>query len=331
MAVFTSLNIVQIQSYINIHFPHLGEVIVAQGIQAGIENTNYFVHTRKSTKDIEEPIQKWVLTIFERLTKEQLPYYLGLMDYFANNNIPCPQPLKSIQTQEWIFDINNKPAVLATCLSGKSEDYPNEEQCFSMGKMLAQMHQVSLNYEQEQHRIEQVNLRGISWWASVIPQVSPFLNEEKQKVLHETWLEQLFMMQSNDYVSLPRGAVHADLFRDNALIENNQISGVIDFYFAGHDTLLFDFCVCSNDWCIDALTGELNQERYQAFLTAYESIRPFQNNEKKLLNLVFQTAAMRFWLSRLYDYYLPREAALIQAKNPDHFYRVLIARKKLKN
>jgi homoserine kinase type II len=190
--------------------------------------------------------------------------------------------------------------------------------------MLARMHLAGQDYP-----LHQPNLRGLAWWRDVVPQLLPFLEAPQAALLQEELAYQEQLAASARYADLPKGPIHADLFRDNVMFEpgegpgRERLTGFFDFYFAGCDTFLFDLAVCLNDWCIDLSTGVLIEDRASVFVSAYESVRPLSGAEHRLLPALLRAAALRFWVSRLYDLHLPREASLLKAHDPRHFERVL--------
>jgi homoserine kinase type II len=294
----------------------LGEFVSLSAIAAGIENTNFFLTTTHGD---------YVLTLFEVLTQAQLPFYIELMHHLATRGIavPQPQPLRDGSRLTWL---KNKPCAIVSRVPGAYEAKPSAMHCALAGKTLAQAHLASLDFA-----IKQPNLRGLSWWENIAPEVRPFLNDSQQVLLTETLQEQRDMSISPAYGLLPRGPAHCDLFRDNVLFtgtfEAPRMGGIIDFYFAGWDTWLFDVAVSVNDWCIDRDTGVLNALRTDAWLSAYARARPFTDAENSLWSALLRGAAVRFWLSRLYDYHRPRAAQTLTPHDPTHFERVLLARR----
>jgi homoserine kinase type II len=306
MAVFTPVSVPEAQPLMN--RLQLGKVTELRGIEGGIENTNYFVTTDKGS---------YVLTLFERLTAQQLPFYLYLMQHLAQRGIPVPEP-KATTEGEILHTINGKPAAVVDKLVGKSQLAPQAVHCHAVGAMLARMHLAGRDYNRHQP-----NLRSLAWWNETIPSVLPFLTPDQKNLIGAELAYQNHLAQSPEYASLPRGPVHADLFRDNVMFDGEQLTGFFDFYFAGVDTWLFDVAVCLNDWCIDLPTGRHDAERARAFLTAYQSVRPFTAQERALLPGLLRAGALRFWVSRLWDFYLPREASMLKPHDPAHFERVL--------
>jgi len=291
---------------------HLGELRELRGIQGGIENTNYFVTTER-----EGAAHAYVLTLFERLSHQQLPFYLYLMKHLAQRGIPVPDPACD-SDGDILHTVCGKPAAVVNKLRGHSELAPQPDHCAAVGAMLARMHLAGRDY-----RRTQPNLRGLAWWNETVPVVLPFLTEAQAALLRSELAYQNHVAAGSVYAALPRGPVHADLFRDNVMFEGTELTGFFDFYFAGVDTWLFDVAVCLNDWCIDLPTGTPDDARSSAFLQAYAHERPFCAAERQLLPAMLRAGALRFWISRLWDFHLPREAALLQPHDPTHFERVL--------
>jgi homoserine kinase type II len=184
--------------------------------------------------------------------------------------------------------------------------------------MLAKMHVAGQDYP-----LYQPNLRGLEWWRETTPVVLPYLPDDAQRLLRAEMHFQEALAASALYESLPRGPIHADLFRNNVMFDGERLSGFFDFYFAGCDTWLFDVAVTVNDWCIDLDTGATDPARVRAMLDAYRAERPFTSAEEAAWPALLRAAALRFWLSRLYDFYLPREAEMLTPHDPTHFERIL--------
>ena len=308
MAVYTPITAQQAQTLLD--DLALGQLIRLQGIQGGIENTNYFVDSERGS---------FVLTLFERLTHAQLPFYLELMRHLAEKGVAVPAPHANAAGQI-LHTVAGKPAALVDKLAGASQLKPQAVHCAAIGRALAQLHVAGADFP-----LQQPNLRGLQWIAQTVPVVQPYLNPEQTQLIQSELSAQQTLAASSAYASLPRGAVHADLFRDNALFVGEQLSGIFDFYFAGTDTYAFDMAVCLNDWCIDLSTGQDDAQRAAAFVQAYEAVRPLTAAERELLPAMRRLGALRFWTSRLWDFYLPREAEVLQAHDPKHFERVLLA------
>ena len=286
----------------------LGALQSLRGIEGGIENTNYFVSCEAG---------EYVLTLFERLTAEQLPFYLYLMKHLASAGIPVPDPQADAEGNI-LHSLCGKPAAVVNRLRGRSQLAPTAAHCAAVGAMLARMHLAGRSFEREQP-----NLRALPWWNSTAPVVLPHLSAAQAELLQSelAWQNQLAL--SAVYAALPRGPVHADLFRDNVMFDGEVLTGFFDFYFAGVDSWLFDMAVALNDWCIDLPTGAHNTERAKAFLRGYQTVRLLSAAELSLLPDMARAGALRFWISRLWDYHLPRDAAMLTPHDPTHFERVL--------
>ena len=306
MAVFTEVSTKEARELLR--RLQLGKLLELRGIEGGIENTNYFVTCEHG---------EYVLTLFERLTAEQLPFYLHLMKHLAHAGIPVPDP-QADKHGEILHQVCGKPAALATKLRGKSQLSPQEAHCAAVGTMLARMHLAASGYERQQP-----NLRGLPWWNETVPVVLPHIGAEPAALLQSELAYQNHVAASSAYAALPRGPIHADLFRDNVMFEGEELTGLFDFYFAGVDPFLFDLAVCLNDWCIDLPTGAHAAPRAQAMIDAYQAVRPLTAHERALLPAMLRAGALRFWISRLWDFYLPREAAMLKPHDPTHFERVL--------
>ena len=309
MAVFTSVT--EEQAALLMSQLGLGELTSLKGIEGGIENTNYFAST-----DLGE----YVLTLFERLNHEQLPFYLFLMKHLAEKGIPVPNPAAN-RDGDILHTLNEKPTAVVNRLSGQSQLTPEAVHCAAVGTMLARMHLAGEDYNRSQP-----NLRGLAWWNDTVPVVLPYLDEAQASLLQSELAYQNHIANGAAYQALPKGPVHADLFRDNVMFEGTALTGLFDFYFAGVDTWLFDLAVCMNDWCIDLQSGEHASDRAQAMLEAYQAVRPLRPAERQLLPAMLRAGALRFWISRLWDFHLPRDAAMLKPHDPTHFERVLRAR-----
>jgi homoserine kinase type II len=291
---------------------NLGTLVSLTGCASGIENTNYFCDTTTG---------RYVLTLFERLSREQLPFYLHLMKHLADRGIPVPGP-KADAAGEILHSLRGRPAALVDRLRGSHRLAPDAAHCATVGQMLARMHLAGHSYERVQP-----NLRGLAWWVETVPVVLPFLDAAQRELLASELAFQQQVAASSAHASLPRGPIHGDLFRDNVMFDatpdGDRLGGFFDFYFAGVDALLFDIGVCLNDWCIALDSGRLAEDRAAAFVQAYDAVRPLTGTELRLLPALMRGAALRFWISRLWDLHLPRDAAVLTAHDPTHFERVL--------
>ena len=306
MAVFTAVTLDDLTQWMD-QFP-LGRPLALQGIASGIENSNFFLTTERG---------EFVLTVFENLDAEQLPFYLQLMRHLAERGIPVPAPVANADGA-LVTRLQGKPAAIVSKLDGSSQMAPQPAHCAEVGAMLARMHLAADDFP-----LAQPNLRGLDWWQATAPRVLPFLTPENARLLQDEVAYQAAFAATDTYARLARGPVHADLFRNNVMFVGERLSGCFDFYFAGVDTWLYDLAVTVNDWCIDLATGELDLPRLQALLAAYAAVRPFTDEEIESWQPMLRAAALRFWLSRLYDLHVPRAAEMLTPHDPTHFERIL--------
>ena len=317
MAVFTSVTDQQLAAWLS-HYP-LGDVVACKGIASGIENSNFFLSTTQG---------EYVLTIFEKLSATELPFYLDLMRHLASHQIRVPDPI--LRDDGQLFGmLLGKPACIVTRLPGSAQLAPLAHHCAEVGQMLARSHLAGRDFAETQ-----ANLRSLAWWQQVTPALLPHLSTDQSELLRRELAHQQAFFASDDYQQLPGGPCHCDLFRDNVLFvadpngqaSQDMLGGFFDFYFAGNDKWLFDLAVTVNDWCVDLDTGELDEPRTLALLDAYQSVRPLTAIEHRHWRDMLRAGALRFWVSRLFDFHLPRSAALLQAHDPSRFERTLLAR-----
>jgi homoserine kinase type II len=306
MAVFTAVTLDDLTQWIK-QFP-LGQATAIKGIASGIENSNFFLTSERG---------EYVLTIFENLGFEQLPFYVQLMRHLAQRGIPVPDPVPN-DRGELVVSLHGKPAVVVSRLAGESQMDPQPVHCAEAGTMLARMHLAGRDFP-----LRQPNLRGLDWWLDAAPRVAPFLAEAEARLLASEIAFQQAFAATDTYQGLASGPVHADLFRNNVMFVGDRLSGCFDFYFAGCDTWLFDLAVTVNDWCIDQQSGRLDAARVGALLAAYHAVRPFTAGERAAWQPMLRAAALRFWLSLLYDLHLPRAAEMLTPHDPTHFERIL--------
>ncbi len=315
MAVFTELSQDAVRTLL-LNFD-IGELTALEPIESGIENTNYFLDTTQG---------RWVLTVFERLSAQELPFYLELCAHLKSHGCSVAAPV--VNRNGHLFDfVCGKPFAIADRLSGSSYADVDTVECASMGKTLAKMHLAAKDFKPYQK-----NLRGYEWVRETTPKIQPHVPEALYAKLVNEVKHQGTVYASQAYAQLTQTACHCDLFRNNAMIADHgtdkaHVSGVFDFYFAGCSPWLFDLAVTVNDWCITPSTGQLDEVRVRAFMDAYHAERPLTENEHSLWRDMLRAAALRFWTSRLYDFYLPREASLLKPHDPTHFERVLDDRK----
>lgn len=306
MAVFTAVSLDDLTPWIE-QFP-LGKARALRGIASGIENSNFFLSTDSG---------EFVLTIFENLNFEQLPFYLELMRHLAERGILVPAPVAT-RDGALVAALHGKPTAIVSKLEGSSQMDPAPAHCAAVGAMQARMHLAAQDFP-----LQQPNLRGLPWLVWATPQVLPKMDDATAELLRSEMRFQMDIAAGDSYAALPRGPVHADLFRNNVMFDGERLTGFFDFYFAGCDTWLFDLAVTVNDWCVDVESGVLDVARVRAMVDAYHAVRPFTDAERSLWQAMLRAAALRFWLSRLVDLHQPREAEILTPHDPTHFERIL--------
>jgi len=305
MSVYTPVSSEELDAWLARYA--VGSLVEQSPIASGIENTNYFVTTEKGP---------YVLTLYERLPAGELPFYLNLMAHLARAGVEAPAPIPD-RTGALFSMLNGKPAGLVVRVDGTQIDAPDVPHCTAVGAALGRLHVAGATY-----RARLSNRRGPSWWRQAARAVRPFLDPGQNELL----AAELKFQAGFGKGKLPRGAIHADLFRDNVLFVGNRVSGIIDFGFAATDFLAYDLAITVNDWCIaDAggARGELVPELVSALVAAYQRVRPLNADERAQWGALLRAAALRFWVSRLYDHHLPRPGELIHAHDPAHFERIL--------
>jgi len=304
MSVYTTIEADELEGFLSNY--SVGALRDYEGIADGIENTNYFVNTLNGDD------RCFVLTLFEHHALEQMQYYLGLMHHLADHRVPSADPVAD-NKGNYVRLFKQKPAALVHCLDGGSIVDTEVSHCEQIGAAMGKMHAAGLSYNAHQS-----NPRGPAWCASTAETVSSKLADEDVVLLQA----EVDFQKSNRDADIPRGVVHADLFRDNALWDGDTLSGIIDFYYACDDVLLYDVAVLVNDWC-NTHDAALDKDKVMALLQAYNSYRPFQDNEQQYWSTMLRAGALRFWLSRLYDKHFPRPGELVHTKDPDEFRAIL--------
>ena len=301
MSVYTTVSEQALSEFLKDY--SIGTLVSLSGISDGIENTNYFVETTQG---------KYVLTLFESLTAEELPFFLDLMAHLNEHQVPSAHPIAD-NNKHYLKTLCGKPAALVQRLTGKSEMQPNSAQCAALGKALGHAHVVTDDFTGKRK-----NRRGPHWWQQTGQKLLPHLSPEQKQLLED----ELAFQAKHKNDKLIRGTIHADLFRDNALFDGNQLTGIIDFYYACNDVLLYDIAVAVNDWCSNP-DGSLNTLHCDHLIQAYQQERPLSDEEKADWSVMLRAAALRFWLSRLQDKHFPREGEMTHIKDPAVFENIL--------
>jgi len=308
MAVYTEVSKTDLETLLKDY--DLGKLIDFKGIDGGIENTNYFV-----TLDNEGLQQEYVLTLFEELNQDEMPYFVELTTWLAERGCPVPFPFKD-NNGIALKSLHGRPALLQPRLSGHHIETLTESHCSQIGAALAQFHQAGRDFylQRQAHR-------GVFWWRRESQHIADKLSDEDAQLLRTE--VDLFDQLREQPWNLPQGAIHGDLFYDNALFEGDKLSAILDIYNACTGYLLYDLAIVANDWCVNA-DGSIDPLREQALLTAYGKVRPFDENEYLAWPQLVRTAAMRFWLSRLIPALDPGSTQKI--KDPEEFRRILLQR-----
>jgi len=303
MSVYTRVEPEQLKTFLADYA--VGELENYKGISAGITNTNYFVDTT---------LGRWVLTIFEKLQASELSFFLDLMDHLAGQGVPSAHPVAR-SDGGFLSELAGKPAALVYRLRGASVESPTLTQCANLGGVVAEQHRAAASFTQQR-----TNSRGLAWAQRTAQELDGRLSAEESTLLND----ELQFQASQDLKQLPRGVIHADLFRDNVLIEHDHVSGLIDFYYACSNVLLFDLAVICNDWCVRD-NDRFMPEHWQAVSQAYARRREFTDEEQKAWPTILRAAALRFWVSRLHDWHFPRDGEDTHQKDPSPFMRILLA------
>ncbi len=301
MSVFTPVSESELRRYLSDY--DLGDLIAYKGIEEGIENTNFFLTTSQG---------EFVLTLFERTPAADLPYFLGVMDHLSRAAIPSARPMLRRDGQV-LGSLNGRASAIVERLPGRGLEQPHPQQAAALGDVLAKMHQAGADFPD--HR---PNCRGPAWWEPAAVRLRDKLPAAQYALLED----ELAFQATFDQKALPGGVIHADLFRDNALFDGMQLTGLIDFYYACNDAWAYDVAVCVNDWAINA-RGQFDAAVYEALVGAYAAQRAFSAAERDAWPAQLRRAALRFWVSRLLDWHFPRPGELTYSKDPGEFERIL--------
>ena len=303
MSVYTTVTPEELDAWLARYT--IGGLVEQAPIAAGIENTNYFVTTERGS---------YVLTLYERLPADELPFYLNLMAHLAKAGAKVPAPERD-RTGALFSLLNGKPAGLVERIDGASVRHPTIDHCAAVGAALAELHVASQSY-----RARLTNRRGPAWWRQMARVVQSFLTPEQRELL----TNEVKFQTGFGKGKLPKGAIHGDLFCNNVLFHDGRVAGIIDFGFAATDFFAYDLAITVNDWC---LTGNpdcrLDPMRVAALTRAYHAVRPLNDEERAQWPALLRAAALRFWVSRLHDLHLPRQGELTHAHDPGEYERIL--------
>lgn len=308
MSVYTRVSRRRLQAFLR-HYD-IGELVAIQGIAGGIENTNYFVDTTRG---------RFVLTLVEQWPASEVAYFAELMAWLHARDIPCPGPVAG-RDDQLVRPLEGRAAILVQRLPGSGIDAPGTRQRRAVGRLLAEMHLAS-----DAFPVRREDRRGTAWRDAIASSVLPRLPENLARLLGD----ELAFQREVDTLDLPRGVIHADLFRDNVLFSAGEISGVIDFYYACDGRLAYDLAIAVNDWCSRS-DGTLDEAASRCLTEAYHARRPLQDMERRHWFAMLRAAALRYWLSRLHDTLFPRKGVIITVKDPRELEAILKHRREMK-
>ena len=313
MAVYTKLAHQEVEQFLEQY--NINNFKDYKGITEGVENTNYFINTLE---------QDYILTIYEkRVDENDLPFFINLLSNLSENKFPCPKPIAN-KNNEKINKIKNKNAALVTFLNGQSKNKITSEECFEIGKITAQLHEITKKFN-----ISRKNNLSIESWQNIFEKIV------KQKIdLDETIIKKtksyLNFLKDKWPKNLPQGIIHADLFPDNIFFTKNKVSGIIDFYFACNDFFAYEIAICINSICFDN-NSTFNMTKAKNLIDGYSSIRTLDEEEKKFLPILSMGAAMRFFLTRLHDFYHTDNKAEVKIKDPFEYFKKIEFHSTIKN
>jgi homoserine kinase type II len=314
MAVYTKINKKDLL-YINKEFNDK-RFLSFKGIKQGIENTNYLLKSKN---------KKYILTIFEkRVSRKEIPFFMKLMDKLNTSKLNCPKPLKN-KNGKYLINLKNKTACIVSFLQGKDKKTLNPKNCYDVGRVMAQMHLRTKTiklFRKNSMNIKNLNplLKSIKFKSKKFINIDKFLKINFDNI-KKKWPKKL-----------PGGIIHGDLFIDNIFFKNNKLSGIIDFYFAANDYFMYEIAICINALCFDKINSrfKINKNKIKNLIKGYESIRNISLKEKESLNILCRGAAMRYFLTRLYDYANTPKTAIIKIKDPREYYQKIIIHNNLK-
>ena len=313
MAVYTKLEYQEVEKFLEQY--NINGFKDYTGITEGVENTNYLIKTLK---------QDYILTIYEkRVNENDIPFFIKLLSNLSENKFPCPRPIEN-KNNEKINKIKDKNAALVTFLDGQSKNKITSEECFEIGKITAQLHEITKKFN-----IHRKNNLSIESWKDILEKTIQQKIDLDNTIITKT-RNYLNLLKDKWPKNLPQGIIHADLFPDNIFFKNNKVSGIIDFYFACNDFFAYEIAICLNSICFDN-NSTFNMTKAKNLIDGYSSIRTLSENEKKYLPILSMGAAMRFFLTRLYDFYNTDNKANVKIKDPMEYFKKIEFHSTIKN
>ncbi|MDX8408561.1 MAG: homoserine kinase [Mariprofundales bacterium] len=304
MSVYTELSFDQVAAIVKGYA--LGALHKVTGIAAGIENSNFFIDTDSG---------RFVLTIFERMDHTSVPWFMQLMHHLSHHGLACPD-VQSQRNGKMVFALDGKAGCIVSCLPGRVHDLLSLRQLESAGVTLAKLHQAGHDFSPQR-----ANSTGSSWLEETANQLVGKIAQRYGVATEQLLFEELAWQQQQPQQELPNGIIHGDYFCDNILFEGEEVSGVIDFYYAHTAPFVMDIAISIN--ALSLIMQQEDEERMALFIAGYQQVRPLHKEELEALPALLRLAALRFWLSRLYDAIFPREGAMTQVKDPEEYRRKL--------
>ena len=308
MAVYTKLSENNLKDFFSKY--NLGKLLNYKGIKEGIENTNYFIQTEKD---------KFILTVYEKRVEEKdLPFFMALMKNLFDENFPSPEPIIN-KNGSYITDISEKKAAVVSFINGSAKKNLSPINCYEIGKYAAKLHMITKKLTGKRR-----NILSVDSWRKIYKNVEKDcikIHPNLTKIIEENLDE----IENNWPKSIPSGIIHADLFSDNIFFKNNKLTGIIDFYFSCNDFYAFEIAICLNALCFEGHKENLsfNVTKAKKFIDGYSQVRQLSEEEKKSLKILCQGAAMRFLLTRVFDYLNLTEGAIVKTKDPIEYFKRL--------
>jgi len=305
MAVYTEISDDDLDALLREY--DIGEALSCKGIAEGVENSNFLLQTQTGF---------YILTLYEkRVNKDDLPFFLGLMEHLAEKGFVSPRPIVT-KTGETLTTVAERPSAIIEFLKGRSIRRITPDHCAMLGDSLANLHVAAADFE-----ISRPNTLSMNSWRPLLNDCLASRHDNSIKDAEVVEIEnELTFLEENWPSDLPQGVIHADLFPDNIFFLNDQVSGVIDYYFACNDFLVYDLAICLNAWCFES-DASFNITKARKLLNAYRRVRSVSNEELEALPLLCRGAALRFYLTRLYDWLNQVEGALVKPKNPAEYLK----------
>jgi homoserine kinase type II len=305
MAVYTNITLQEVCDFMDRY--DLGRPTALTPIAEGIENSNYYVVIEN---------RRYILTLFEKRTSaEDLPFFIDVMRHLSAHNIPCPQPMAD-REGNFLQHLHGKPALIVSCLAGRWRQDKSVDAAAAVATMLAKMHLAGVSFKGERK-----NAFGPQGWRRLVD-LTVMRADSVAPALADFMRDEMAEMERNWPQDLPTGIIHADLFPDNVLFEDDKLSGFIDFYFASKDFFAYDVVITLNAWCFDA-AGQCDTAKTKAMCAAYQVARPLSGAEKRAMPILARGAALRFLLTRLYDWLHPVPGAFVKAKDPLQYKKII--------